>query len=88
MTYDPLSSLLGDAFKSPADKVEEVRKKAAEKRLRDEQALRDATPVPPIAGRRFEGDKYVKVSDVISALETTGSAMRVLNTLKKYEAKP
>ncbi len=84
----PFDDILASALKSPAERVADARRAADAQRAKDEQARRDATPVPPIAGHRVNGVKYVKVADVIGALESTGSAVRVAATLRKYEAKP
>lgn len=75
---------LGRLGETPEQKLAETTRRLAEQRRQREQAALDATPVPPMRGKTVDGVKYLRAEDVLVALDSTRSAIRVAAKIRNW----
>lgn len=86
---------LGDLFgglsgigQTPDQKLADTTRRLDEQRRQREQAALDATPVPQMRGKTVDGVKYLRAEDVLLALDSTKSAIRVAAKIRKWVQAP
>ncbi len=81
---DILNGMYGSAGKTPEQKLADTNRKLTEQRRQREQAALDATPVPVMRGKTVDGVQYLRANDVLAALDSTQSAIRVAAKIRKW----